>query len=267
MKNNSEKLRPTEPGGLFLAVRHKIGEVAWKLMEREYGENFLDAESLKNLAEANQFLKTGSIVFYVNHQVMLDAPIAISLVLKHLNNAKNLLGPAGMKHFDVKRDPIPAMILRALRIFHIYALPIVQHNDEMASNYQDSDKLAMATILRELAEKALGAPGNVYGIAPEGTRNKTGKLLEGRYGIGRLRNLHQPDQVGYLPVAIIYPDSGQSESFQIKVGRMVLLPEIVYIDPEDEEIAQTIAVTDALMHQLANLLPLEMRGHYSERNK
>lgn len=277
MKINSEKLerfRPKEPSERFLRVREKIANFAWSVMERKYQHDFLDQESRANLVETNEFLKTGSVVVYVNHQKIVDTPIAISLALKNLSEAKNFLGPAGMKHFDINRDPMMAVLLRALKLLHVYAVPVVQHNEANANQYQASDKAMMAAVLRELAEEMLGTPGNVYGIAPEGTRNKSGQLLEGRFGLGRLRHLHQPDKVGYLPIAVIYPEKdaagNETRPFQIKVGKMVFWNDLVDSsqlpkgDDSDTAKFRDKIVTDALMQQLAQLLPLEMRGYYSD---
>lgn len=277
MKINSEQLRPKEPSERFLRIREKVANFAWSIMERKYPNGFLDQESQTNLAEANEFLKTGSLVLYPNHQRIIDTPIAISLALKNLSEAKNFLGPAGMKHFDINRDPVMAVLLRALKLLHVYAVPVVQHNEANANQYQASDKAMMAAVLRELAEEMLGTPGNVYGIAPEGTRHESGKLAEGRFGLGRLRHLHQPDKVGYLPIAIIYPEKdaagNETRSFQIKVGRMVFWDDLVdssqLPEGDDSNTAKfrDKIVTDALMQQLAQLLPPEMRGYYSEEEE
>lgn len=277
MKIDSEKLRPKEPSERFLKFREMIAEFAWAMMERKYSDGFLDQESRDNLAEANEFLKTGSLVLYPNHQRIIDTPIAISLALKNLSEAKNFLGPAGMKHFDINRDPVMAVLLRALKLLHVYAVPVVQHNEANANQYQASDRVMMAAVLRKLAEEMLGTPGNVYGIAPEGTRHESGKLAEGRFGFGRLRHLHQPDKVGYLPVAIIYPEKdaagNETRPFQIKIGKMVFWDDLVDAsqlpegnDPETAKLGDEI-VTDALMRQLAQLLPPEMRGYYSEEEE
>jgi len=276
----SEKLkrfRPKEPSEMFLKFREVIAKFAWAMMERKYQHDFLDQESRDHLAEANEFLKTGSVVLYANHQKFSDALAAISLALKNLPEVKNLLGPAGMKHFDVNRDPVPAILLRALKLLHIYAVPVVQHNETEPDRYKANDKAMMVAVLRKLAEEIFDTPGNVYGIAPEGTRQESGKLAKGRFGFGRLRHLHQPDKVGYLPIAIIYPEKddvgSETRPFQIKIGKMVFWDDLVNVsqlpegnDPETAKLGDEI-VTDALMRQLAQLLPPEMRGYYSEEEE
>lgn len=277
MANNPEKFRTTEPSQKFLRFRDRLASIVWSVLERLNHHEFLDEESKANLEAANEFLKTGALVVYVNHQRIVDAPIAISLALEHLPNATNYLGPAGMKHFDIKRDPGSALLLRVLRVLHVYAVPVIQHNDTRIAQYSPGAKATMAQILRELASEMLGQPGIVYGIAPEGTRNKSGRLSEGRFGLGRLRHLHQPDTVGYLPIAIVYLEKdvaeNETQSLQIKVGRMVFLNDLV--DPsqlpegDDSDTAKLgdKIVTDALMLKLAQLLPPKMRGYYSEKEK
>ena len=111
-----EKRRPFIPGKVWdrLQTKHELD---------------LSSESQKNLSELNSLLETNSAVIYLNHTSTLDAPVAISVILTHLTNAKRFLGPVGMKHYDFMRDPSSAILLRALRLLKIHSIPVVQVSD------------------------------------------------------------------------------------------------------------------------------------------
>jgi 1-acyl-sn-glycerol-3-phosphate acyltransferase len=270
---NFEKFKPQEPSQVFLTRRQKIADKFWGWLENKNGEPILDEESLKNLRQANELLKTASLVIYVNHQKIVDAPIAIGLAMEHLPNAQNFLGPAGMKHFDLTRNPVNGLLLRALKLLHVYTIPVVQHKKGEKERYGESQASEMAAALRELAQDILGQAGMVYGIAPEGTRKTKGvpddELVQARYGFGALRELHEASRVGYLPVAIIYPEKNSGQMLHIKVGPYVFWDEV--IDPETLPVGDSDAivkernkmVADALMQRLAKLLPERMRGVYA----
>lgn len=245
--------------------RSPIAEKIWKLVSEKHEFAPLSERSLKNLAKANEILKNEAIIIYSNHTSKNDAPVAIALTLSHLTNAKRLMAPAGMKHYDLKRDHQrdlkSALMLRALRILRIHIIPVVQHDD--LDNYPEKKRQDMLRKLKNKANSLLKKAGGVYGITPEGTRSKeTGKLLRARPGIGKVGK-YAPRDIKYLPVGIVY--KSQSEKPQVVVGEPESLGNLlqvydVFLQGTEDEQAQQIA--DLLMFNLSRLLPEEIRGIY-----
>lgn len=118
----------------------------------------------------------------------------------------------------------------------------------------------------EATRKALAAleKGKILGVAPEGTRNKTGALLRAKPGLVILA------QHGNAPLQPIAHWGGENftrnlkrlkrTDFQLRVGRMFRL------DAGGERVTKEIRqqMADEMMYQLAKLLPAEYRGEYAD---
>lgn len=105
--------------------------------------------------------------------------------------------------------------------------------------------------------------GGVLGLAPEGTRSRTGGLQQGRTGVVYLASR---GQAPILPVVAF----GQEKAFahwlrlrrvpiKVRFGELITLPPGKYRTP------QLGAHTDALMMALARMLPPAYRGVYAQR--
>ncbi|GIK83441.1 MAG: hypothetical protein BroJett025_00630 [Patescibacteria group bacterium] len=243
--------------------RAPISEFIWNIVSELQGFEPLSEQSLHNLTLANETLKKEALIVYLNHTSTKDAPVAISLVLSHLTNAIRFLGPAGMKHYDFSRDPINAILLRALRLLNIRAVPVIQHDD--LESYPPHLRETLIKQLKKKTRGLLNRSRSVYGITPEGKRNKeTGTILRARPGIGKLEKV-APRNIKYLPIAIVYKEYSQKP--QVVVGKPESLAELVTIfdvllPREETERAQKIA--DLLMYNLSLLMPKELRGFYSD---
>lgn len=245
------KLKP-ETSGNF---KQYLATGAWNSLRDKLGLEF-SQESQVNLTQLNKLLLTNPAVVYINHTSMLDAPLGILMLLSQLPNAVRILGPVGMKHYDWRRDPLSAGLFRLLPSLHIQPVPIVQANDE----WKYKNRKGMLENLKKRTAEMIEKPGSVYGIAPEGTRNKTGTLLKAKKGIGRLAEYHD---LFYLPAAIIY----KKYSFQPEVmaGKPLqlkgIIPEGFGFSPDPDQRAQQIA--DLHMKRLAQLMPESLRGVYA----
>ena len=240
-------------------LRHIAAAKMWNRLLQQLGLEFSE-ESQRNLIHANNLLKDNSLVVYINHTSMKDAELAISMVFSFLTNAKRIIGPAGMKHYDINRDPKNAMLFRLLKSLGITILPIAQQDDDRDYGYVEEQ---MRTKLRDTTKSTMELPGSVDGIAPEGTRSRDGKLLQAKRGIGFLDG-YNPG-LFYLPVAIAYREfSGQPSIF---VGKPLCLKDMIAeeteLPNEPKEKAQFLA--DLHMQRLAGMLPEHMRGFYGER--
>ena len=122
----------------------------------------------------------------------------------------------------------------------------------------DADMDAMRKSLESLSE------GKILGMAPEGTRNKTGRLLRGYPGIVMFAIR---SGAPLIPLAHWGGENFktnvkkfQRTDFNVRVGN----PFEIRTNGEklDKNTRQVIA--DEIMYQLAALLPEEFRGEYSD---
>ena len=104
--------------------------------------------------------------------------------------------------------------------------------------------------------------GKILAISPEGTRSKTGRLLQGKPGVTALA---VRSQAPMLPVAFYgYEDFWANlkrlrrTDFHVKVGRPFRLS--LEGTALSREVRQ--ALTDEMMYKLAELLPEQYRGYY-----
>lgn len=239
-------------------MRRALAMRVWNSSRERFGLHWSE-ESQTNLDRLDRMLETNSAVVYANHTSIKDVPVAISMVLSQLPNAKRILGPAGMNHYDLKRDPLAASAFRLLKLLNIQILPVVQVDDD--TDYGEDQKI-MIKNLKSNTEDAIRQPGSVVGIFPEGTRNGTdGTLQRAKRGIGHLEK-YGPETF-YLPVAIMHQKfTNQPE---VIVDEPMQLGDIIPLDYELplnlKEKAQVIA--DIHMKRLANLMPNHMRGVYA----
>ncbi len=132
------------------------------------------------------------------------------------------------------------------------AIPVRRGEVDMSALHSALDKLAQ---------------GYIFGVAPEGTRNKTGKLLRAHPGAVTLAFR---SSAPILPIAHWGGEKFLSNikrlrrtDFSMRVGRPFT------INTQGERIAreQRQQVVDEMMYQLAALLPEEYRGEYSDMSR
>jgi 1-acyl-sn-glycerol-3-phosphate acyltransferase len=106
--------------------------------------------------------------------------------------------------------------------------------------------------------------GGVIGMAPEGTRSRTGGLLEGKIGAAYLANRAD---VPLVPVALAGTDVGLPSVFRLTRPRLTLtlgkpfrLPNA---DPRADR-QQLQSHTELIMRTLAAMLPEKLRGVYRD---
>ena len=125
----------------------------------------------------------------------------------------------------------------------------------------EADMTALRAALEKLEQ------GYLFGVAPEGTRNKTGKLLRAHPGVVTLA-MHS--KAPLQPVAYWGGENFVSNlkhfrrtDFHIRAGRLFALN----MNGERITREQRQQVADEMMYQLAALLPEEYRGEYSDMSK
>ncbi len=112
------------------------------------------------------------------------------------------------------------------------------------------------------AQEVLTA-GGVLGLAPEGTRSRTGGLQQGRTGVVYLANR---GNAPILPVVAF----GQEKAFGCwlrlrKVPIYVRIGKPIHLPTEKLRAPGMDAYTDDLMMTLARMLPAQYRGVYADR--
>jgi 1-acyl-sn-glycerol-3-phosphate acyltransferase len=122
----------------------------------------------------------------------------------------------------------------------------------------------------EVDRKALDAAirwlqaGNVFGMAPEGTRSQTGGLIRGKTGIAYLAD--QAD-APILPVAMTGTEAALTALLRFRRQRVtVRFGELFALPPLEAEnrAASLRRNTDEVMCRIAALLPAEYRGVYAD---
>jgi len=105
--------------------------------------------------------------------------------------------------------------------------------------------------------------GGVIGLAPEGTRSKTGALIEGKIGAAYLATR---TDVPLVPVAVTGTEVGLPAVFRLSRPRITITIGPPFHLPDSSPQAsrtQLQAYTDLIMRTLAGMLPEKYRGVYS----
>ena len=109
----------------------------------------------------------------------------------------------------------------------------------------------------------LARAGNLIAMFPEGTRSKTGVLMRGKSGAARIA---LAAGVPIIPAVVI----NSATVFKRKGWRRPLVtvrfgkPVPWVDDMDDEEGEAARAYTDAVMVEIAKMLPTQLRGEYAE---
>jgi len=124
----------------------------------------------------------------------------------------------------------------------------------------EADMTALKSALRRLAE------GRIFGVAPEGTRNKTGILKRGLPGAAILAI---KSGAPVLPIAhwggevfLRNLKGFKRTDFHIRVGKPFLVKTEGRITGEMRQ-----EIVDEMMYEIAKLMPAEYRGEYSDLSK
>ena len=165
-----------------------------------------------------------------------------------------------MRHYDLGRDVKNGMLLRALRILNVHVIPVVQKSD--LESYPETKREQLLLNLKTRTEKLFAKKGSVYGITPEGTRNKeTGQLQQANTGIAQLEKYAPKDRpLIYVPVAIIL--NKFSNQPEVVVGKPQTLAQTIDSSQREIDFSSLQQVADMHMRRLSALMQEHMRGHY-----
>ncbi|MBV6395509.1 MAG: hypothetical protein HFACDABA_01085 [Anaerolineales bacterium] len=192
-----------------------------------------------NAPEMNKVPLCGPLIIIVNHTGQLEVPVMFGWLWP-----RPVTGWAKVETWD-----IPFFHW----LFNLWGAVPVRRGE--------ADTSALRAALEKLNE------GYIFGVAPEGTRNKNGKLLRAHPGAAMLA-LHS-----HAPILPIAHWGGENflpnlkrlrrTDFHIRVGQSFR------IETHGERIGkeERQQIVDEMMYQLAALLPEEYRGEYSDVSK
>jgi hypothetical protein len=235
-----------------------LGKVLGVAAQLLYGYR-VGPEEEENLALLRDYLKRHSAIVYFNHLFLGDGPLVITFLLDRLGDSIRVISAVeSRKHYDFRRDPVNASILRLAHPLGIKLFPVVQHYDR--DSYSHGEGIRWLRKLVKGAKEILSQPGGIIIMAPEGTRSPDGALQKAQSGITHLDKYG--DSPYFFPVALIPKDKfkrgvSPGSNFELRTARPFLAKEIL------PEIPEGLSLADGMMLRLAKLLPEGMRGVYA----
>jgi len=181
----------------------------------------------------------GPMIVYSNHTGSIEVPMTFAML-----QPRPLTGIAKTETWD---NAFMAWL------FNLWGIIPIRRGE--------ADMDAIRKTLESLKE------GKILGMSPEGTRNKTGKLLRGHPGIVMLAIR---SGAPLIPLA-----HWGGENFKSNVKRFrrtdfhICVGDPFLIKTNGEKIDKNTrqVIVDELMYQLAELLPEKYRGEYSDLKK
>ena len=189
-----------------------------------------------NVTGREHIPEQGPFLIIVNHLSSADVPVALSVIPPGLR----MTGMAAMAH---RKD--------------FFVGWLMDQCDAVWVRRGQSDRKALRRAL-ELLEA-----GRPLGVAPEGTRSRTGALIEAKSGATYLA---VKAGVPILPIALVYTDKVypslkrlRRATVQVKIAPFFFLPP----RGDDSRSEHMAYCTDLMMTRLASLLPEAYRGFYA----
>jgi 1-acyl-sn-glycerol-3-phosphate acyltransferase len=178
----------------------------------------------------------GPYILVSNHLSRIDAPLLLTLVRND-----NLTGWAAEKY---RQHPFFGLIIRL--------------GGGIFIRRGEVDRDALATAVAWLRK------GNIFGLAPEGTRSKTGALMRAKTGAAYLAD---QAEVPIVPVAVAGTEAMMRNLLRlrrshltVRIGKPFLLPAI-----QDSDRSKGLRCnTDEIMCRIAAMLPPAYRGVYAD---
>jgi 1-acyl-sn-glycerol-3-phosphate acyltransferase len=190
----------------------------------------LEAEGLENIPSE------GSAILAANHLSRVDSPLVFALI---------------------EREDVTGLVADKYQN-NLFLRPLIEGVGGIWINREQADFQALRAALEFLQE------GGLLGIAPEGTRSRTGALRQAKTGVAYLAD---KAKVPIVPIAIWGTENTFNElkyfrraHIKVRVGKPFWLPPL---DRNDRSSALK-GNTDELVCRIAALLPFEYRGVYAD---
>ncbi len=207
------------------------------LMLRWFSKAVLTIIARMEVEGIERFPEKGPVIVAVNHIHWLDVPVSIVVV---------------------PRLPGPASLLAAEKWHKGFLGWILERSGVVFVRRGEPDRKALRRAMEILRA------GGLLGVAPEGTRSKTGALQRGKAGTAYLA---YKTGAAIVPVGIwgqekVFPALRKlrREAIHVKVGVPFTLPESgAKVSSKDLDV-----YADMIMEKIASLLPPEYRGEYGK---
>ncbi|WP_053228452.1 lysophospholipid acyltransferase family protein [Spirochaeta cellobiosiphila] len=193
----------------------------------------IDDSDLVNLPLEGPYILAG------NHINFLDVPLLyLSLQPRPI---------IGMAKAELWKVPVVKSLMKA---WHV--IPIKRGAADVG---------AMRKAMESLEE------GAFFSLSPEGTRNKNGKLLKGRPGTVVIAEKSR------VPIIPVVHWGGENLKYNMKRLRRtkitIKIGKPFIIDIQEEKMSQELRkkVVDEVMYQIAECLPEDYRGYYSDMSQ
>jgi 1-acyl-sn-glycerol-3-phosphate acyltransferase len=178
----------------------------------------------------------GPYILVANHLSRVDAPLLLTIVRND-----NVTGWAAAKYRQ-----------------HLLFGLIIRLGGGIFIRRGEIDRDALAAALAWLRK------GNIFGMAPEGTRSKTGALIRAKTGAAYLAD---QAKVPVVPVAITGTEAMTQNLLRLRRSRLTVRVGEPFRLPPLQESERTKSLrrnTDEIMCRIAAMLPPAYRGVYAE---
>jgi 1-acyl-sn-glycerol-3-phosphate acyltransferase len=209
---------------MFVRFFRWLSKVAFSLL------SIRKVEGLENMPSQ------GPYILVSNHLSRVDAPLLLTIVR---NN--NVSGWAAAKYLS---HPLFGLIVRL--------------GGGIFIRRGEVDRDALKAAVEWLRE------GNIFGIAPEGTRSKTGTLLRAKTGAAYLAD---QAKVPILPIAIMGTESMMSNLLRLRRSRLAVHVGVPFHLPPLQENERTKGLrrnADEIMCRIAAMMTPTYHGYYAD---
>jgi len=209
---------------MLRSILYTIDRLLFVLLSR------LEVEGLENIPEQ------GGAILAANHLSRIDSPLIFGLI---------------------ERNDVTGLVANKYKN-NVFLRPLIEAVHGIWINREQADFQALKAA-REYLQN-----GGLLGIAPEGTRSKTGSMRQAKTGVAYLA---EKANVPIIPIAIWGSEKTFHElmrfrraHLKVRIGEGFMLPPL---DRTDRS-GSLQRNTDELVCRIAALLPPEYRGVYSE---
>ena len=148
----------------------------------------IETSGEENLEGLREHLETGSAIVCWNHICDDDLPILLIPFLSRVGKwIRRMIVPVSRWHWDLKRDPPSALMMRLAPIIGLQILPVVQHYER--DLYPPEHIFSLDRRFVKASHQVLAMPGGVILFAPEGHRSEDGRLQQPQKGVEFLLKL------------------------------------------------------------------------------
>jgi 1-acyl-sn-glycerol-3-phosphate acyltransferase len=212
---------------LIYIVLRWIAQLLFKLLSR------VEVIGLKNVPDE------GGVLLAVNHLSRIDPPLVFALLKR-----RDATVLAADKY---KKNPLFRLAIEAVGGIWI--------------NREEADFNALREALHHLQQ------GGLLGVAPEGTRSRTGALIRAKTGIAYLAD---KARVPVVPIAVFGTESAFQQLFCLRRPRIVIqFGKPLSLPPVERRNREACLRrnTDEIMCHIAYMLPPQYWGAYADHSR